>query len=106
MAAASARASLRPYCEPIASPDRDPHAWSPLCPDVLYRTPNWKNPTTTAPPLALADSVRLAHDEMLKMYPEVKDWELVEVGLHPTLVENKWYYTVRWRSANWRAEAD
>jgi len=102
----AARASLLPYCEPVESRDSDPREMSPLCPDVLERTPSWKKPSVNAPPLAVADAIRAAHAEVRRASPEVEEWELLEVGLHSTRVEHKWYYTVRWRPTQWRTQED
>ena len=102
----AARASLLPYCEPMQSRDPQPEFQTGLCPDSLDRTPSWQKPISTAPPLSMSDAIRIAHEQVRTLNPEIQEWELLEVGLHNTRVEHKWYYTVRWRPTRWRTQDD
>ena len=64
--------------------------------DDLASTPDWL-PSNENPPLSPRQALKVARTTVSQLMPETTRWDLVGIELHPTDVENKWFYEVSFR---------
>ncbi len=71
-------------------------AWQVCKPDVIAG-PQWHDPETTSPPLAMQDAIRISYSELSDYFPEVEQWDLEEIWLN-SFGPGNWFYVVSWRA--------
>ena len=63
----------------------------------LEATPSWEAESENAP-LSARRAIKAASVWLTRIMPDSGKWEMTEVAIQPTLVNNKWLYLVRYRA--------
>jgi hypothetical protein len=64
----------------------------------LNGSPEWLNPESDPPPLAIAEAVRISRSELNRYVPNPEEWQVTAVDLRRLDARAQWFYVVDWRS--------
>ena len=63
----------------------------------LANSPSWDGPENEAPPMSLAEAVRIARQEVPRYVTTPERWLLHGIGVQSLGRDGKWFYLVSWR---------
>jgi hypothetical protein len=63
----------------------------------LNSSPEWLNPESDPPPLAVAEAVRTSRSELNRYVPNPEEWQVTTVNLRRLDARAQWFYLVDWR---------
>ena len=76
-----------------------------VCESNINAGPQWHDPGTTPPPLAVQDAITISYSELSDYFPEVELWDLQDIWLN-SFGPGKWFYVVSWKARGTVVEND
>ncbi len=84
-------------CPNLSYGEAESHPKFVICETVLDREPPWVPTESTAPPLSIADAVRITRAEIPRYDAADLKWSVREVVLREVFAQ-RWVYLVRWKA--------
>jgi hypothetical protein len=67
---------------------------STIYPSQLEKAPLWHPELEPQPPLSAGRALTLATEKLKHLFPKIKDWQVMRLGLGWTLKPDHWYYEI------------